>query len=222
MFPGDCNLVQSNAEKWVFLHVNQKPKHYITLFWSRTVNLPRNEKARMFWVEAIQKGLFFYISWVFWPWMAVVNSIYTKETSQAKEILEEYNNPMKQEGMKFSWTGNRRTKHDSISSVDSNSSSDSPFPDSPNCTASRMNTAKKTCGRKRGRRPSKIDLEAKLERSRQSARECRARKKLRYKYLEDMIADKESYVYKLREELEMVRNTVIDLKKFSYLRWEIW
>ena len=153
--------------------------------------------------------------------MAVVNSIYTKETSQAKEILEEYNNPMKQEGMKFSWTGNRRTKHDSISSVDSNSSSDSPFPDSPNYTASRMNTAKKTCGRKRGRRPSKIDLEAKLERSRQSARECRARKKLRYKYLEDMIADKESYVYKLREELEMVRNTVIDLKKFAYLRWEI-
>lgn len=137
--------------------------------------------------------------------MAVVTSIYTKETSQAKEILKEYNNPMKQEGMKFSWTGNRRAKHDSISSVDSNSSSDAPFPDSPNNTASRMNTAKKTCGRKRGRRPSKIDLEAKLERSRQSARECRARKKLRYKYLEDMIADKESYVYKLREELEMYR-----------------
>uniref|UniRef100_A0ACB8EC78 Uncharacterized protein n=1 Tax=Sphaerodactylus townsendi TaxID=933632 RepID=A0ACB8EC78_9SAUR len=31
---------------------------------------------------------------------------------------------------------------------------------------------------KRGRKPAKIDLKAKLERSRQSARECRARKKL--------------------------------------------
>lgn len=31
-FPGDYNLVQSNAEKWFYLHVNQEPKHYITLF----------------------------------------------------------------------------------------------------------------------------------------------------------------------------------------------
>ena len=142
--------------------------------------------------------------------MAEATSFYTKERSYEREILEEYNNSTKGEGMKFSWSGNRRTKHDSISSVDSNSSSDSPFPDSPNNTASKMNSTKKPCGKKRGRRPSKIDLEAKLERSRQSARECRARKKLRYKYLEDMIADKESYVYKLREELEMVRNAMID------------
>lgn len=38
-------------------------------------------------------------------------------------------------------------------------------------------------GRKPGRKaagPEKVDMKAKLERSRQSARECRARKKLRY------------------------------------------
>lgn len=138
-------------------------------------------------------------------------SFYTKENSYERKILEEYNSQTEKQGMKFSPV-TRRTKHDSISSVDSNSSSDSPFPDSPNYTSSKMNSAKKPCGKKRGRRPSKIDLEAKLERSRQSARECRARKKLRYKYLEDMIADKESYVCKLREELEMVRNVVIGLK----------
>ena len=41
---------------------------------------------------------------------------------------------------------------------------------------------------RRGRRSgSKPDIRVKLERSRQSARECRARKKLRYQYLDDMI-----------------------------------
>lgn len=42
------------------------------------------------------------------------------------------------------------------------------------------------------------------ERSRQSARECRARKKLRYQYLEDMVSDREKAVIKLRKELETV------------------
>ena len=42
-------------------------------------------------------------------------------------------------------------------------------------------------GTRRGRRSGKPDVRAKLERSRQSARECRARKKLRYQYLDDMI-----------------------------------
>lgn len=49
-----------------------------------------------------------------------------------------------------------------------------------------------------------MNLEAKLERSRQSARECRARKKLRYQSLEDTIAEKEANVYALRKEVNKV------------------
>lgn len=60
---------------------------------------------------------------------------------------------------------------------------------------------------KRGRKPGKksaekVDMKAKLERSRQSARECRARKKLRYQYLEELVADREKAVFALRKELE--------------------
>ncbi|XP_002736447.1 cAMP-responsive element-binding protein-like 2 [Saccoglossus kowalevskii] len=55
---------------------------------------------------------------------------------------------------------------------------------------------------KRGRKPSKIDQKAKLERSRQSARECRARKKMRYQHLEDAVMKKEKEICKLRDELE--------------------
>lgn len=99
------------------------------------------------------------------------------------------------------WNGRRRTKHDSISSVESNSSTDSHFADSPTSKSS----TRKQSGRRRGRKPSKIDLEAKLERSRQSARECRARKKLRYKNLEDTVVAKEEDVSKLKEEINMVR-----------------
>ncbi|XP_047027681.1 REPTOR-binding partner isoform X5 [Helicoverpa armigera] len=65
-------------------------------------------------------------------------------------------------------------------------------------------------GGKRGRRPGrkaqidKQDMKAKLERSRQSARECRARKKLRYQYLEELVADRERSVLALRKELDKV------------------
>lgn len=61
---------------------------------------------------------------------------------------------------------------------------------------------------KRGRKPGrkaqldKQDMKAKLERSRQSARECRARKKLRYQYLEELVADREKAVLTLRKELD--------------------
>ena len=47
------------------------------------------------------------------------------------------------------------------------------------------------------------DVRVKLERSRQSARECRARKKLRYQYLDETIADREKANDKLRNELVM-------------------
>ena len=57
-------------------------------------------------------------------------------------------------------------------------------------------------GVRRGRRAgSKPDIRVKLERSRQSARECRARKKLRYQYLDDMILERERANEKLRDEL---------------------
>jgi len=45
---------------------------------------------------------------------------------------------------------------------------------------------------------------AKLERIRQSARECRARKNLRYQYLEELVLSREKAVCALREELDMV------------------
>ncbi|XP_033223465.1 REPTOR-binding partner isoform X2 [Belonocnema kinseyi] len=62
-------------------------------------------------------------------------------------------------------------------------------------------------GRKPGRKASdKTDMKAKLERSRQSARECRARKKLRYQYLEELVADREKAVIALRKELDMYRS----------------
>jgi len=45
-------------------------------------------------------------------------------------------------------------------------------------------------------------VHVKLEKSRQSARECRARKKLRYQYLDDMISEREKANMVLREELQ--------------------
>ncbi|XP_070151071.1 REPTOR-binding partner [Polyergus mexicanus] len=71
-------------------------------------------------------------------------------------------------------------------------------------------------GGKRGRKPGRkaaerADMKAKLERSRQSARECRARKKLRYQYLEELVADREKAVLALRMELEMYRQWMQEL-----------
>ncbi|XP_067124008.1 cAMP-responsive element-binding protein-like 2 [Centruroides vittatus] len=60
-------------------------------------------------------------------------------------------------------------------------------------------------GRKPGRKSAKVDMKAKPERSRRSARECRARKKLRYQYLEELVANRERAVLLLRKELEMYR-----------------
>ena len=46
-----------------------------------------------------------------------------------------------------------------------------------------------------------MKTENKLEISRQNARECRARKKLRYQYLDDMIAEREKANDLLRDEI---------------------
>ena len=50
----------------------------------------------------------------------------------------------------------------------------------------------------------KVDIKAKLERSRQSARECRARKKLRYQYLEDLVGKREHANLQLKKEIDQV------------------
>ena len=100
-------------------------------------------------------------------------------------------------------TRSARTKRDSMSSVDSNYSDKAFEEKSLDDELNDAQTVRKT-GKKRGRKPTQLNLEAKLERSRQSARECRARKKLRYQSLEDTIAQKEAKVYALRNEVKKV------------------
>ena len=72
-------------------------------------------------------------------------------------------------------------------------------------------------GKRPGRKPSKVDQ--RVERSRQSARECRARKKLRYQYLEKLVSTREKAVFSLREELDtLYKEDVDDWCCFSTLK----
>jgi len=68
-----------------------------------------------------------------------------------------------------------------------------------------------TNSRRRSHRSESTAFRAKLERSRQNARECRARKKIRYQYMEELIQSHEKAIYALREEL----NTVCLYNNFS-------
>ncbi|CAF3027819.1 unnamed protein product [Rotaria socialis] len=58
---------------------------------------------------------------------------------------------------------------------------------------------------KRGRKPMKSDSNTRLEKSRESARQCRHRKKLRYEYLEELVGDREKAIIQLQQELERIR-----------------
>lgn len=80
-------------------------------------------------------------------------------------------------------------------------------------------TMNKKAGKRPGRKPAKIDERAKLERSRQSAKECRARKKLRYQYLEELVTNREKTVLALKDELELVSkpNRQIMIKANLYM-----
>ncbi|CAG0880073.1 unnamed protein product [Cyprideis torosa] len=64
----------------------------------------------------------------------------------------------------------------------------------------RSNTGGSLGGRRKSPAESKED---RLEKSRQSARECRQRKKLRYEYLQDLVNKREKAVFKLREEMNL-------------------
>ena len=61
---------------------------------------------------------------------------------------------------------------------------------------------------KKGKKSTRVDPKAKLERSRQSARECRARKKLRYQYLEELVDKRQQAIHVLNNELKDLQEVV--------------
>lgn len=80
-------------------------------------------------------------------------------------------------------------------------------PSQPESSQSNSNRGNKKGRKARGKNNMtgpKLDIKMKLERSRQSARECRARKKLRYQYLEDLVVKRENANLALKAEIEEV------------------
>lgn len=66
-------------------------------------------------------------------------------------------------------------------------------------------------GKKRGRKPLNVDAAKRIELSRQNARECRARKKLRYQYVEELVVSREKAVEALRQELATLKQWCVTL-----------
>jgi len=64
---------------------------------------------------------------------------------------------------------------------------------------------------KPGRRSVRGDMRSKLEGSRKSAQECRTRRKLRYQYLEELVASRERSIQALYQELEIYKKACNDL-----------
>lgn len=83
--------------------------------------------------------------------------------------------------------------------------------ESPSSSRSSSSIANRSSKMKSKSSQQKIDAKARLEKSRQSARECRARKKLRYQYLEDLATKRELAVFALRKELQLNLDTLIKL-----------
>ncbi|UJR21939.1 hypothetical protein I4U23_025008 [Adineta vaga] len=68
---------------------------------------------------------------------------------------------------------------------------------------------------KRGRKPMKSDSNTRLEKSRESARQCRHRKKLRYEYLEELVDDREKAIAQLHQEVERLRSVCQQIDQFG-------
>merc|ERR1711963_1194190 len=82
-----------------------------------------------------------------------------------------------------------------------NKRSDSQATERPARGATLKNIELRDSSKKKQKFYSEMKTTHKLEKSRQSARECRARKKLRYQYLDDLILERERANERLRGEI---------------------